>query len=173
MSHSGVISISHFHPYLQLKGFKAYKIELGLPTALSYERRDFYKLCLITAKSRICYGEEEIEIDGSVLFFSSPKATYTWENTSQAQSGYSCIFTEEFLGRHPHLTIFLQSPIFSLGDIAICPLNQEQKKRMTTIFGQIYSAQDSDYFFKHELINNCLHVLIHEALKMQPSENSY
>jgi hypothetical protein len=172
MSHSGVISISHFHPYLQLKGFKAYKTERDLTTALSYERRDFYKLCLITANCRIYYQGEEIEIDGSVLFFSSPKATYTWESTSQAQSGYSCIFTEEFLGSHPRLAIFLQSPIFGLGDIAICPLNQEQKKRITTIFGQIYSAQDSDYFFKHELINNCLQVLIHEALKMQPWENS-
>ncbi len=172
MSHSGVISISHFHPYLQLKGFKAYKTERGLTTAPSYKRRAFYKLCLITTKSRIYYGEEEIEIDGSILFFASPKATYTWESTSQAQSGYSCIFTEEFLRKHPRLAIFLQSPIFGLGDIALCPLNQEQKKHMTTIFGQIYSAQDSDYFFRHELINNGLHVLIHEALKMLPWENN-
>jgi hypothetical protein len=139
---------------------------------MSYKRGDFYKLCLITAKSRIYYGEEAIEIDGSVLFFASPKATYTWEITSQAQSGYSCIFTEEFLGKHPRLAIFLQSPIFGLGDIALCPLNQEQKKRLTTIFAQIYSAQDSDYIFRHELINNGLQVIIHEALKMQPWENS-
>ncbi|QHT65189.1 hypothetical protein GXP67_00115 [Rhodocytophaga rosea] len=123
---------------------------------------------MITAKSRIYYGEEEIEIDGSVLFYASPNATYRWENTSLAQSGYSCTFTEAFLRRHPHLGAFLHSPIFGLGDIALCPLNQEQKKHMTAIFGQIYSAQDSDYFFKHELINNGLHVLIHEALKMQP-----
>jgi hypothetical protein len=173
MLNSSVISISHFYPNQQLKGFKAHKIALGLTTALFYERRDFYKLCLITAKSRIYYQEEEIEIDGSVLFFASPKATYTWETTSQAQSGYSCIITEEFLGRHPHLAIFLQSPIVGLGDIALCPLNQEQQKRITTIFAQIYSAQYSDYFFRHELINNGLHVLIHEALKMQSSENSY
>ena len=168
MLHSDVISVSHLQPYLQLKGFKAYKIGLGLITALSYDRRDFYKLCLFTAKSRIYYQEEEIEIDGSVLFFASPKARYTWESNAQAESGYSCIFTEEFLVRHPHLAVFLQSPIFGLGDIALCLLNQEQNKRITTIFGQIYSAQDSDYFFKHELIDNCLHVLIHEALKMQP-----
>jgi hypothetical protein len=172
MSHLGVLPISHFHPYLQLKGFKAYKIERGLTTAPSYERRDFYKLCLITTKSRIYYQEEEMEVDGSVLFFASPKATYTWESTSQTQSGYSCIFTEEFLSRHPHLAIFLQSPICGLGDIALCPLNHEQKKRMTTIFAHIYSAQDSDYFFRHELINNGLQVLIHEALKMQSWENS-
>ncbi len=172
MSHSGVISVPHFHPYLQLKGFKAYKTEFGLTPALSYVRRDFYKLCLITTKSRIYYGEEEIEIDGSILFFASPKAMYTWESNSQAQRGYSCIFTEEFLGRHPHLAIFLQSPIVALGDIALCPLNGEQKKHITTIFKQIYSAQYSDYFFKHELIINGLHVLIHEALKMLPWENN-
>lgn len=172
MSHSGVISISHFHPCLQLKGFKVYKIELGLTTALSYKRRDFYRLCLITAKSRMYYGEEETEFDGSTLFFASPEATYTWESISQAQSGYSCIFTEEFLGRHPRLAIFLQSPIVALGDIALCPLNGEQKKHITTIFAQIYSAQYSDYFFKHELINNGLHVLIHEALKILPWDNN-
>jgi AraC family transcriptional regulator, transcriptional activator of pobA len=154
------------------KGFKAYKTEFGLTPALSYKRRDFYKLCLITTNSKFYYGEEEIEIDGSILFFASPKAMYTWESTSQVQSGYSCVFTEEFLGRHPRLAIFLQSPIVALGNIALCPLNGEQKKHITTIFAQIYSAQYSDYFFRHELINNGLQVLIHEALKMLHWENN-
>lgn len=170
MSYPGVVSISHFHPCQKLKGFKASKIKHGLPAALSNKRRDFYKICLITTKSRLWYGEEETEIDGSFLFYVSPKAFYTFERFSQGQSGYSCLFTEEFLSRHPQLAIFLQSPIFGLGDIALCPLNQEQKERMATIFGQIVSTQDSEYVFKHELISNCLHVLIHEALKMHPSE---
>ncbi len=84
--------------------------------------------------------------------------------------GYSCLFTEAFLSRHSHLANFLQSPLFGLGDIAVCPLTRRQHQRVAAIFGQILLAQDSDYVFKHELIGNCLQVLIHEALKRQPSE---
>ncbi len=169
MHDQGVQSILYFHPYLVLKGFKAYKLERGF-TRESYQRRDLYKICLVTAKSRICSQGEEIEIDGSALFYANPKAVYSWEGISPEKSGYSCLFTEAFLSRYPCLANFLHSPIMGLGDVAVCPLNQEQKERMATIFEQILLAQDSDYVFKHELIRNCLHLLIHEALKMQPSD---
>jgi hypothetical protein len=170
MHDQGGMPILYLHSPLPLKGFKAHKTEGGVTAHVAYARRDLYRLALVTARSRICYQGEERVIDGSFLFYAGPNAAYSWESPAQAQSGYSCLFTEAFLSRHPHLANFLQSPLFGLGDIAVCPLTGRQHQRVATIFGQILLAQDSDYVFKHELIGNCLHLLIHEALKRQPSE---
>jgi hypothetical protein len=165
MHYQGVIPVLSIHPHRPFKGFKACALDRDVTATISCHRRDLYKLCLITAKSKLCYQEEEIDIEGSVLFYASPHATYSWEIHSQEQSGYSCFFTEEFLGRHPYLTSFLQSPLLGLGDVAVFPLTQRQKEDIAAIFGQLLSAQDSGYVFKHELIGSCLHLLTHEALK--------
>ncbi len=165
MHYQGVIPVLSIHPHRPFKGFKACELEREATAAISCQRRDLYKLCLITAKSKLCYQEEEIDIEGSVLFYASPHATYSWEGLSQVQSGYSCFFTEEFLRSHPRLTRLLQSPLLGLGDVAVFPLTQRQKEDIAAIFGQLLFAQDSGYVFKHELIGSCLHLLTHEALK--------
>ena len=170
MHSQGVLPVLCVHPHLPFKGFKACKIEQDVTAAVSDPRRDLYKISLITAKSRLCYQEEEIEIAGSVLFYASPHAAYSWESLSQVQSGYSCFFTEAFLRRLPRVTSFLQSPLLGLGDIAVYPLTQRQQEDIAAIFGQLLFAQDSNYVFKHELIASCLHLLIHEALKRLPLE---
>lgn len=171
MSHLSVVPVSYFNLPLPLKGFKAYKIDRGLIARVSYHRRDLYKLYLISVKCNIYYQEEKIEIDGNVLFFAGPHATYSWENISEQQSGYSCLFTEDFLNRHPLLAHFIHSPLLGLGNLAFVCLNQKQQERITSIFHLLLSAQDTTYLFKHELIAGYLHCLIHEILKMQPSEN--
>ena len=170
MHSQGVLPVLSVHSHLPFKGFKACELAREATAAVSCQRRDLYKLSLITAKSKLCYQEKEIDIEGSVLFYASPHAAYSWDSLSQVQSGYSCFFTEEFLRRHPYLTSFLQSPLLGLGDVAVFPLTQRQKEDIAAIFGQLLSAQDSGYVFKHELIGNCLHLLTHEALKRLPMD---
>jgi hypothetical protein len=170
MHYQGVSPVLSVHSHLPFKGFKACALDREATVAVSCQRRDLYKLSLITAKSKLCYQEKEIGIEGSVLFYASPHAAYAWESLSQVQSGYSCFFTEEFLRRHSRLTSLLQSPLLVLGDVAVFPLTQRQKEDIAAIFGQLLSAQDSGYVFKHELIGSCLHLLTHEALKRLPME---
>jgi hypothetical protein len=168
MHSQGVSPVLSVHSHLPFKGFKACALDRDVTAAVSRQRRDLYKICLITAKSKLCYQEEEIDIEGSVLFYAGPHAAYSWESHSGEQSGYSCFFTEAFLRRHPRLISFLQSPLLGLGDVAVFPLTQRQKEDIAAVFGRLLSAQDSGYAFKHELIGNCLHLLTHEALKRLP-----
>jgi hypothetical protein len=170
MHSQGVLPVLYVHPHLPFKGFKACELERDVTAAVSYQRRDLYRICLFTAKSKLCYHEEEIDIEGSVLFYASPHAAYSWDSLSQVQSGYSCFFTEEFLRSYPRLTRLLQSPLLGLGDVAVFPLTQRQKEDIAAIFGQLLSVQDSGYVYKHELIGSCLHLLTHEALKRLPME---
>ena len=44
---------------------------------------------------------------------------------------------------------------------------------MTSVFQRMLAEQDTTYFFKEELMCNYINLLIHEALKMQPTENFF
>ena len=49
---------------LKLTGFKAYRIETSIHPIPNYNRRDFYKVCLVTGNSYIQYADKEIVVDG-------------------------------------------------------------------------------------------------------------
>jgi AraC family transcriptional activator of pobA len=65
----------------------------------------------------------------------------------------------------------LQSPLFQIGGTPILAINKEQKKGFVAIFQKMIAEQDIDYLYKDEIIRNYSNLLIHEALKMQPSES--
>src|SRR5690606_15973998 len=65
----------------------------------------------------------------------------------------------------------LQSPLFKIGGTPIFKLTKEQKASITITFQKMIAEQDTDYAFKDDLIRNYINLIIHEALKMQPSEN--
>jgi AraC family transcriptional activator of pobA len=155
---------------LKLKGFKVYEVESGVNAVPSYNRRDFYKICLNNGKNRIHYADRSFETDGSILFFSNPHIPYSWEILSSSYSGYACVFTEDFLKTTDRSEGLQQSPLFKIGGTPIFSLNDSQKEFLTTIFEKMLSEQETDYVFKGDLIRNYINLAIHEALKMQPSD---
>ena len=42
---------------------------------------------------------------------------------------------------------------------------------LNTIFQKMIEEQKSDYIYKDDLIRNYINLIIHEALKLQPSEH--
>ncbi|MEZ4898082.1 MAG: AraC family transcriptional regulator, partial [Saprospiraceae bacterium] len=75
-------SISDFNNELKLKGFKVFQIEKDGNATKIYSRKDFYKICLTTGKSRIHYADRSFDHDGTVLFFGNPHIPYSWETIS-------------------------------------------------------------------------------------------
>ncbi len=82
---------------LKLKGFKVYEVNGDVSKIPTYNRRDFYKICINTSKSFIHYADRGIETDGTILFFGNPHIPYSWEIISPSYEGYACVFTEDFL----------------------------------------------------------------------------
>ncbi|WP_221391532.1 AraC family transcriptional regulator [Dyadobacter sp. NIV53] len=158
---------------LKLKGFKVYKVESGVNAVPTYNRRDFYKICLNTGKNVIQYADRGIETEGSILFFGNPHIPYSWEIVSSSYSGYACVFTEDFLKTHAPTESLQQSPLFKIGGTPIFYLDETQRSFLTTIFEKMLSEQGNEYVFKDELIRNYINLMIHEALKMQPSANFF
>lgn len=161
---------SDFNTELNLKGFKVYETDGKASGGHNYNRKDFYKVSLNTGKYIFHYAERSIETSETFLFFGNPRIPYSCEILSP-NNGYTCLFTEDFLMHSDRSESLLQSPLFKIGGTPILKLNKEQKKAVVTIFHRMIAEQDTGYAFKDELIRNYINLIIHEALKIEPSEN--
>jgi len=153
---------------LKLKGFKAYKVD-SKATGHSYSRKDFYKISLTSGKYIFHYADRSFETDGPILFFANPRIPYSCEIIRPTSNGYACLFAEHFLKLSDRSESLLQSPLFKIGGTPILDLNKDQKDILGIIFQKMISDQDSQYIYKDELIRNYIGLIVHEALKMQPS----
>lgn len=171
MENKNVRLVSAFNNELKLKGFNVFQIESDSNATRIYSRKDFYKICLTTGKSIIHYADRSFETEGTVLFFGNPHIPYSWETISTSYVGYTCLFSEEFLKASERSQSLQQSPLFKIGGTPILKITEKQREFLNTIFQKMIDEQQSDYTYKDDLIRNYINLIIHEALKLQPSEN--
>lgn len=138
----------------------------------SYARRDFYKISLILGKGKITYGNQEIEINRNALVFFNRNVPYSWQALSEEQSGYFCLFTDQFLSTISRSATVSDCPILRTDAIPVYFINEEQQEYLLSIFGKMQADIESSYVHKYDLMRNYVNVLAHEAMKMQPSELS-
>src|SRR3954467_34142 len=162
---------SAFNAELKLKGFKVYEVDDDVYTGHIYSRKDFYKINLTTGRFIFHYADKSLETDDTFLFFGNPNIPYSCEAISTNFSGYTCLFTEEFLKLGERSGSLLQSPLFYPGGTPILKLDEDQKDFIIRVFKRMLAEQENDYAFKDEVIRNYINLIIHEAVKMQPAVN--
>lgn len=163
--------VSKFNNELKLQGFKAFQIEDDGTETRTYSRKEFYKICLTTGKSKIHYSDKTYEQEGTILFFGNPHIPYSWETISTTYIGYTILFSEEFFKNSERSESLQQSSFFKIGGTPVLKITEEQRTFLNTIFKKMIAEQKSEYVFKDELIRNYISLIIHESLKMEPSEN--
>jgi len=171
MEKKNIVRLSDFNTELKLKGFNVFQIEEDGKATRLYSRKDFFKICLTTGKSIIHYADRSFETDGTVLFFGNPNIPYSWETISTTYVGYTCLFSEDFFKISDRSMSLQKSPLFMVGGTPILTINEEQREFLNSIFRKMIEEQNTDYQYKDDLIRNYINLIIHEALKMQPSEN--
>ncbi len=119
----------------------------------------------------VYYGEKILEINDTVLFFVNPNVAHSVVRRSKKTTGYACLFTETFFTNRHRIEILKNSPLFHIGDTPVIALNSEQAAFMTGIFQKMLAVHSGDYPYKGELIRSCIELIIHEALRIQPSQN--
>lgn len=164
-------SVSPFNNELKLKGFNVFAIEADGAATRIYSRKDFYKICLTTGHSIVNYADKSFETNGTVLFFGNPHIPYSWQTMSTHYVGYTCLFSEDFLKLSAHSDSLQKSPFFKIGGTPILNISESQRTFLNTIFQKMIEEQQTEYAYKDDLIRNYIHLIIHEALKLQPSEN--
>jgi AraC-like DNA-binding protein len=156
---------------LKLKGFKVHELPASVNIPLSRGRRDFYKMGLVTGNMTVNYDDKILEINDTVLFFVNPNVSRSVVRRSKKTTGYACLFTETFITSRERNGILKNSPLFHIGGTPVIPLNSEQAAFMTAIFQKMLAVHNGDYPYKGELIRSCIELIIHEALRIQPSKN--
>lgn len=163
--------ISEFNSELKLQGFKAFQIESDSNETRTYSRKEFYKICLTTGKSKIHYSDKTFDQEGTILFFGNPHIPYSWETISTTYVGYTILFSADFFKNSERSESLQQSSFFKIGGTPVLKITSEQRDFLNTIFQKMIAEQESDYLYKDELIRNYISLIIHESLKMEPSEN--
>ncbi|MCC6411400.1 MAG: AraC family transcriptional regulator [Saprospiraceae bacterium] len=171
MSNLNERSISEFNNELKLKGFNVFQIEDDGNATRLYSRKDFYKICLTTGKSIIHYADRSFVTEGTVLFFGNPHIPYSWETVSTSYVGYTCLFSEDFLNQSDRSEGLQHSPLFKIGGTPVLNISENRRTFLNTLFQKMIEEQKADYTYKDDLLRNYIHLIIHEALKLQPSEN--
>lgn len=166
-----VRQVSQFNNELKLKGFNVFQIEADGSATKTYSRKDFYKICLTTGKSKIHYADRSFEQEGTILFFGNPHIPYSWETISTTYAGYTVLFSEDFFKASDRSESLQNSPLFKIGGTPVLKIDEKQRLFLNTIFQRMIEEQRSDYAYKDDLIRNYINLIIHEALKLQPSEH--
>ena len=156
---------------LKLKGFKVHELPASVNIPVSQGRRDFYKMGLVTGDMTVNYGDKLLELNNTVLFFVNPNVRHSVVRRGKKISGYACLFTETFMTNSERTGILKNAPLFHTGDTPAIKLNTEQAAFMAAIFQKMLAVHNGDYVYKGELIRNCIALIIHEALRIQPSQN--
>ncbi|MGI4884906.1 MAG: helix-turn-helix domain-containing protein [Janthinobacterium lividum] len=140
---------------------------------LTFGRRDYYKISLLTGSSRYNYATRGVLIDRPALVFSNPLIPYSWEPVSAEQGGYLCMFTEEFLIVNDRAASLQESPLFRLGSDPVYLVSEAQYADLSYLFAKMLQEMSSGYLYQQEVVRNYLNLLIHEALKLQPHASYY
>ncbi|MBL1220508.1 helix-turn-helix transcriptional regulator [Chryseobacterium sp. L7] len=136
-----------------------------------YSRRDYYKISLIIGKGKLHYADKWIYVDRPALLFSNPVVPYSWDAENEDQTGWFCLFTDQFLQNGTRLGNLLDSQLFKIGGTPVFFVDDEQQKVISDLFIKMTTEIQTEYVHKYDMLRACLHLLIHETMKMQPAEN--
>lgn len=156
---------------LRHRGFKVSwnKVPSGRPTA--FGRRHFFLILLSVGNSKIHYGDHVAHLDGVYLYFANSRVPYSTEIISENHSGYSCVFTEEFLKPIERLESIRQSPLFKTDSAPAFKLDEAQQASLAAIFDTMIAADSTDYLYKDDLMRSYIQLIVHNALQMRPAEH--
>jgi len=153
---------------LRPKGFKVHELGASTEAPARQGRRDFYKMGILNGEIAIEYGGVLHEIKGTVLFFVNPKVPHSVVRRIHRLNAYACLFTEGFLDSRE----LQDSPLFRVGEKPMIPLDFDQALFMTGLFKKMVAVYEGAYPYKADLIRNCMSLIIHEALRIQPPRDS-
>lgn len=147
-----------------------YRLEdLAKSTEIPHLRRDFYKVKLLdNAQGILAYADQHIAIRTCALIFVNPLVPHSWHRLSGRETGFACLFTEEFVTQQLRLASVAGSPLFRVGGNPMLFPPPEVVGRLHLFFEQLLTEMHSSYPNKYDLMRNYLQLILHESIKLTP-----
>jgi len=136
---------------------------------MKFDRRAFYKISLICGRSRIEYADQVIEVDGKALWFVTHRVPYRWLPYDLDQTGFFCVFTDEFMQAGRGGQALEELAVFQPGGCPVLHLTDEEYARIEVLFTKMAVEIKSDYPYKYDLLRAYLTELVHLGQKLQPT----
>ncbi len=139
----------------------------------SFSYRDFYKVSLILDTGKLYYADKWIMIDRPAMLFSNPLIPYAWEAIAAGKErGMYFIFNEPFLKSGDRNSSLSETPLLDISKERIYFLDDNTVKNIKELFLKMQDEFNSGYTQKSDILRSYLHILIHEAMKLQTT-NTY
>jgi len=161
--------IGHFNVFRYEDVIANLKIRPVMP----YNRRAYYKISLLKGRYKVEYADKVIEVEGTTLLFATPKIPYHYLPQDEDQSGYFCIFTDEFLAKNKSGMVIDELPIFKPGGYPVFQIPDDGWNEISALFLKMHKELTSDYAYKYDLLRNYVLELIHYGQKLQPAAALY
>lgn len=144
---------------------QASKCNLG-KTSFSY--RNFYKVALVTHTGKLYYADKWIEVNRPAILFSTPLIPYAWEAISEGiGDGDFCVFNETFLKTGDRNSMLADSPLLDINKERIYFIDENTIESVRSIYAKMREELQSDYAGRGDILRCYVHLLVHEAMKMQ------
>ena len=141
-------------------------------SAMTYNRRLYYKISLIKGKNLVEYADKTVLIEQQGILFATPKIPYRYTPQNKKQSGFFCVFTKEFMSKSKTGFHIDELPIFKPNSDFVYQLNNKQFLELESIFKKMDVEISSDYTFKYDLLRNYVLELIHLGQKLKPIKST-
>ena len=136
---------------------------------MTFDRLAFYKISLMRGRSRIEFADQVVDVADGALWFATSRVPYRWLPHDQDQTGYFCIFTEEFLLPAKGRTVVDELPVFQPGAYPVFSVTDAEYAAIGAVFEKMTQEISSDYPYKYDLLRAYLLELIHLVQKFQPA----
>jgi AraC family transcriptional regulator, transcriptional activator of pobA len=140
-------------------------------SAMTYNRRLYYKISLIKGKNLVEFAGKTVLIEKQGILFATPKIPYCYTPQGKQQSGYFCVFTKDFMSKSKTGLLVDEFPIFKNNSDFVYLLNDAQYQQMQAVFKKMEVEMQSDYAYKYDLLRNYVLELIHTGQKLKPIES--
>lgn len=132
-----------------------------------YNRRDYYKICMIIGDGMHLAGDKETPIEGAGIIFSNPGVPSSYHAISESQTGFYCLFNDTFLLNSIRQEIRYRSALFNPAIQAVIPLDIASQERFHSLFSEMESLLSTTYTYRFDMIRSLLQMLILEGIRLQ------
>lgn len=136
---------------------------------IPYSRREYFKIALIRGENKVYLSDQTIHIRKQALLFANPDIPYKWEAIGEAQTGYSCVFTESFFH---HFGNPKDYSVFQQGGHPVIELTDEQTEKAAAIFEEMLTEWSSSQLHKYDRMRILVFELLYNAEKTQPAQST-
>lgn len=136
---------------------------------LSANRRDFYKILMITGGDGIfTLGLNKYHIDKPTIIFIHPNDIISWQKISGESAGYYLLFKKDFINHHPILKATIErQPLFSEKSKSVISIEENDLPGFTRLWESMYKEQENQ--LGDEAIQAYIQLLMIESSRMLKS----